>query len=386
MELADRAKTKILLLANYEPDGQASMLAFSKLMATELEARSFEVRTIRPAATLGKFRLLGKSLAKWLAYVDKYLLFLPHLLKEKQWADIVHICDHSNAVYVPFVNDIPHIVTCHDLLAVRAGLGEDTCCPLTPLGRLLQLWILHGLRRASMIACDSTATKIDAERLLGYVGGRQIYLVPLAMHVSFKKLPSDEANIRLSKVAGLLSEIPYLLHVGSSQPRKNRESVMKVFASIKDKFKGQCVFAGSSLTNDQNSLAKELGIFDRVVQVTSCDADTLEALYSQAHAFIFPSYSEGFGWPIIEAQAAGCPVVSSNIEPCPETAGDGAIFCEPGDIKSLALAICELQDQNRRNELQQLGYRNIERFVPKQMTERYLELYERLMKQKGLGL
>lgn len=228
MELADRAKTKILLLANYEPDAQASMLAFSNLMATELQARGFEVRTIRPTAYAGKFRLFGKSLTKWLAYVDKYLLFLPKLLKEKHWADIVHICDHSNAVYVPFIREVPHIVTCHDLLAVRAGLGEDTCCPLSPFGRLLQLWILHGLRKASMIACDSTATKTDAERLLGYVGGREIHLVPLATHVSFRKLPADEAKKRLSKVVGLQSEVPYLLHVGSSQPRKNRESVLQL--------------------------------------------------------------------------------------------------------------------------------------------------------------
>ncbi len=381
MELKGRSNPNVLLLANYQPDSQASMAAFSQLMAHELSSRGCDVKTIRPRPYFGKLKFLGSGIRKWLAYLDKYLLFLPELMQEKKWADVVHICDHSNGVYVPLIAGTPHVVTCHDLLAVRAGLGEDTTCPLSPVGWILQRWILSGLRKSSAVACDSTNTLIDAERLLGYVGGRRIVLIPLALNNTFTVLPKAVAEKRLKAIAGLNFDIPYLLHVGSSQPRKNREGVLSVFAKIKDKFNGQCVFAGTPLTEAQRQLASELGIRDRVVEVVGCDGETLEALYNRAFVFVFPSFTEGFGWPIHEAQACGCPVIASSVEPCPETAGSGAIICDPSDIDGIAESILKITDEERKR-LSALGFENLKRFTAQVMTDNYLELYKNAIADK----
>jgi glycosyltransferase involved in cell wall biosynthesis len=375
VELASKAKLKVLLLANYELDAQASMLAFSKLMSDELKTRGCEVKVIQPPACAGKFRLLGRGFSKWLAYLDKYVLFLPELLSEKKWADVVHICDHSNGVYVPYIKDVPHVVTCHDLLAVRAGLGEDTNCPLSPVGWILQRWILSGLRQANSVACDSTNTLLDAERLLGRVNGRKITLIPLGLNNSFSILPKSETDKTLKNVAGLNYEVPYVLHVGSSQPRKNREGIIKAFSLIKDKFTGQCVFAGSPLNGSQRQLASDLGVADRIVEIVGCTGKTLEALYNRAFVFVFPSYTEGFGWPIHEAQASGCPVIASSVEPCPESAGKGAIICQPDDFDGIAQSILNLNDEDRKR-LIALGSENLKRFTAKAMTDSYLQLYE----------
>lgn len=381
MELDERRKLNVLLLANYEPDSQASMSAFGELMGRELRARGFQVIVTRPRPYLGKFRFLGPAICKWLAYLDKYVFFLPELLTVKKWADVVHICDHSNGVYVPFIKDVPHVVTCHDLLAVRAGLGEDTSCPLSPIGWILQHWILFGLRKANIVACDSTNTKMDAERLLGYAGGRKLPLIPLSLNNSFNVLPEKYIEQRLEKIPGLEYTKPYVLHVGSSQPRKNREGILKAFALIKDKFAGQCVFAGAPLSESQRQLARELDIFDRVLEVVGCDGKTLEALYNRAFVFVFPSFTEGFGWPIHEAQACGCPVIASSVEPCPETAGAGALFCRPDDINCFAQGILSMNEDERKR-LVRLGFENLKRFTAQVMTDSYLELYENAIADK----
>ena len=78
-------------------------------------------------------------------------------------------------------------------------------------------------------------------------------------------------------------------------------------------------------------LARRLEIAERVVEIEDAPDQLLEALYTCAVALLYPSLSEGFGWPIVEAQACGCPVICTNLPPMPETAGDAGLFRDPAD-------------------------------------------------------
>src|SRR5829696_5329384 len=109
---------KILLVANFIPDRQRSMQRFARMLRDGLRARGHEVRVVRPRLWLSR-KLKRKSFAgsetslenfqrKWLAYIDKFILFPRTLRCAAQWADIVHICDHSNAMYVGHVAGKPH--------------------------------------------------------------------------------------------------------------------------------------------------------------------------------------------------------------------------------------------------------------------------------------
>src|SRR5215212_1108299 len=122
----------VLLLGNYPLDQQQSMQRFSAMMLDGLTARGIEAEVVAPRPVLGNIRLLGRFVQKWLGYIDKYVFF-PRELRRRVAAgpsqSLVHICDHSNAVYVKACRPAPVVVTCHDLLAVRGGLGEDTDCP-----------------------------------------------------------------------------------------------------------------------------------------------------------------------------------------------------------------------------------------------------------------
>ncbi|HYF50967.1 MAG TPA: glycosyltransferase, partial [Planctomycetota bacterium] len=115
---------KVLLVANYEGDRQESMNRFAQLLAAGLEASGIQVSVLRPPVRIGG----GGLFSKWRAYVDKFILFRSMIRRASAAADLVHICDHSNAMYVELLRK-PTVVTCHDLLAVRGALGENTDCP-----------------------------------------------------------------------------------------------------------------------------------------------------------------------------------------------------------------------------------------------------------------
>ena len=142
----------VLLIGNYSADQQQSMQRFNTMMLQGLNAAGIDAELIRPQPLLGKFRAAGRFIAKWLGYIDKYVFFPFRLCRKLAVRpEIVHVCDHSNAVYVKRCAGARVLVTCHDLLAVRGGLGEQTDSPASITGRILQRWILSGLRRANAL-------------------------------------------------------------------------------------------------------------------------------------------------------------------------------------------------------------------------------------------
>ena len=372
-------RLKILLVGNYLPDRQHSMLGFTDLMEQGLKKAGHDVETLCPPVVFGKLGQRLPAASKWLGYVDKLALLPPLLNQAVPKADIVHICDHSNAVYVPEKRRTPYVVTCHDLLAVRGGLGEQTDCPATTLGSLLQRWILRGLARADGLACDSTATLNDATRLLPS-REQPPELLPIALKYDYQRLSEDQCKRQLKNVPGLDSSKPFILHVGSSLRRKNREGILRVFAKVRDKINVQLVFAGRPLDASQRQLANQLGLHDRILETGEVSSELLVALYSSALAFFFPSRFEGFGWPIIEAQYCGCPVICSTSGPLPEVAGDGALMHNVEDEEGFSEDIVRLVNNAKlRAALIEKGAENVLRYQPETMISRYLALYERVL-------
>jgi glycosyltransferase involved in cell wall biosynthesis len=370
---------KILLVANYRPDRQPSMLGFASLMEQGLKNAGHRVQKAHPPVVFGRLARWLPVASKWLGYLDKFVLFPPLLRQAARDADIVHICDHSYAMYARKGRRIPYVVTCHDLLAVRGGFGEQTDCPASPFGRILQRWIVRGLRRADGVACDSTATLVDATRFLS-ASGRALELLPLALRYDYKPLSESERGERLKAVSGLDPNKPFVLHVGSSQRRKNREGVLRVFARIADKVDAQLVFAGKFLEPAQRQLAAQLKVLDRIVETGEISNELLIALYGGALVFFFPSRFEGFGWPIIEAQSCGCPVVCSDGGPFPEVAGDSALMRDVEDEGGFAADIVRLAtDANLRAVVTQKGLQNTLRYRPEQMISKYVAFYERVL-------
>jgi glycosyltransferase involved in cell wall biosynthesis len=367
----------VLLIGNYPPDRQESMQRFAMMMLVGLTAASVPVELIQPQPFFGRFRYAGGFVTKWLAYIDKFILFPWRLRNKLKIAPaLVHICDHSNAMYARRIRGIPVVITCHDLLAVRGALGEPTDCPASLTGKLLQRWIVAGLRTATVVACVSKATLEDARRLVARKDGSpKLELISLALSYPYGQLSADEASKRLARSSLLPPNTPFVLHVGSNLRRKNREGVLRIFARCQEQWNGLLVFAGEPLSGTLRSLGRQLGILDRIVEVPHATSELLESLYRCATALLFPSRFEGFGWPIIEAQACACPVICSDCAPLPEVAGDAGLIHPVGDEEAFAAEIVRLTDPEERARWSEKSLRNAQRFSTERMIAEYISAY-----------
>ena len=289
---------------------------------------------------------------------------------------IVHICDHSNAMYAQATRSVPVVVTCHDLLAVRGALGEPVDCPASATGKFLQRWIVRGLEEATAIACDSRATLEDARRLVRLDHGKPaLEMITLGLSYPYRRLPANEARARLAAFGALPAGRKFVLHVGSNLRRKNREGVLRIFARCQEHWSEVLVFAGEPLSPELRSLGRELGVLDRVVEISNPDNAVLEALYNCATALLFPSTFEGFGWPIAEAHACGCPVLCVDREPMTEVAGEAGLMHPVDDEAGFAADLLRLVDPDERTRWSEKALENARRFSTGRMISQYIDLY-----------
>ena len=161
------SRMKVLLLGSYEFDGATSIKIWANALLRQLLQDGIEARMISPKPVFGAFKRSPGGLGKWLGYIDRFILFPRVLRAAARQADVVHVCDHGSAMYVPTVKGRPAIVTCNDMLAVRGAMGELADCQASFFGRLLQRWIRRGLSRADLLVCVSRYTLDDVDRILG---------------------------------------------------------------------------------------------------------------------------------------------------------------------------------------------------------------------------
>jgi glycosyltransferase involved in cell wall biosynthesis len=378
-------KTKIILIGNYIPDSQESMIRFAEMLCKGITSSGYECQVWWPKVMFGKtFNSTTSGFKKWIGYIDKWIIF-PILLRirvrnefkkeEKLW---FHICDHSNAPYLKYLPSEHTSITCHDVIAIRTALGSlDTHEKASIFGKYLQQWILYHLLRAKRLVAVSFSTieqlkKFDIAKNYLKSDWRVIHN---ALNNSFKPLTCKEAENLLVKT-GFNTDKPFILHVGSNSHRKNRKMLLEMVKILGEDWSGNICYAGEPADSSLLEYSSYLGVRDRVFSVVKPEHDTLVALYSLCDAFIFPSFTEGFGWPLIEAQACGAPVIASDKEPMPEVSGGAAIHADPNDPNQFANAFLNLiKDSDIREQLIEGGIENSKRFSISKMIYSYLDLY-----------
>lgn len=267
------------------------MLRYSVDLA-DAHRRSWRTREIRPRPVFWS-RFSRGRLAKLAFYVDQLLLFPVVLLIASRRADIVHFADHSDALLAPACPGRTVVVTCHDLFAVRAALGEIPEHRTRPLGRIYQRSVLRGLQRAALVLAVSETTRRDVERLAPSAPTGVLHNpVARKFAAALSDPPTDEA---------------FALVVSGDGWRKRRWLALDAWASIAALQPMRLVVVGPPL--DNNELARVRpgtgAIIGEIVQRTGVSDAELAQLYAHAKFLIQASKYEGFCWPVVEANSAG---------------------------------------------------------------------------------
>lgn len=395
----DATKTgrmQVLLLGNYIHDYQESMQRFLCMLSDGLPDRKIMVESIQPRPLVGALKPSATGVGKWLGYIDKFLLF-PFALRRRvallrrRGPVLVHICDHSNGPYCRYLQDVPHLVTCHDVLALRSARGDFPENRTGFTGRLYQRMILAGLKLAQYVVCDSEATREQFVDLT-HLAPEQVSVIDVGLNYPYHPQRTEDAR---SRVDTLLQRIglggwlggPFLLHVGGNQWYKNRRGLLKMYALLRQRSISvpPLFLVGEPLPGE---LRKTLvpAVSEHVIDIGKVENEDLQALYSAAEFLIFPSHYEGFGWPVAEAQASGCRVVTSNRAPMTEVGGAAAAYVDSSNPESAVEVIHELllESMEQRAARIAAGLRNVERFNTAVMIDRYVDLYRRILSSSAL--
>jgi len=236
-------------------------------------------------------------------------------------------------------------------------------------------WALRFLRKAKFVVTVSRNTKTQLLKFCPFLSEEQIVPVHNGLDDHWRKPVSVKLREDLSHKYRLQNK-RIVLHVGDDLWYKNVSGLIRAFSQLKDP--GLVLVQVGNLTQEALSVAAGLKIVDRLIQLTGLSDDELAALYQMAEVLVFPSFTEGFGWPPLEAMACGCPTVCSNAESLREICGDATVFVDPHDTCDITNAISMvLSDEVLRQRLIAKGRANAHRFSWRVTANSFLELFQR---------
>ncbi|UYV14521.1 glycosyltransferase family 4 protein [Porphyrobacter sp. ULC335] len=250
---------------------------------------------------------------------------------------------HATFNIMPAGLKAPCVTTIHDLM----WLTEPQLCSARLAGRAQALFHGHGIRRAlRKSAAIVTVSEASRREIIAHSppAARQTFVTMSGVSPEFRPVPRN--ILRLAEL-GVRPDRRFVLTVGQYAPYKNHEGALRAFAcAFADRPEIDLVLVQRMGARGERllRLAKELGIRGRVRLLQPVSRADLVQLYSSASALLHPSFCEGFGNPLAEAMACGCPVVTSNVSAMPEVTGGAALLAPPDDFPKLAEALRKAVD------------------------------------------
>jgi glycosyltransferase involved in cell wall biosynthesis len=310
--------------------------------------------------------------ARWL-YRVWYRLRLP--LPVQLLTGGIDLFYSPDFVLPPVLGSIPTLLTVHDLSFVHY---PQTFTPA--LVNYLNRVVPRSVRRATHVLADSKSTKDDLVALW-QVPPSKVTVLYAGVDERFRPETGGEAARRVREKYGLGAS-PYLLSVGTVQPRKNYQMLIRAFGRISALIPHNLVIAGGKgwLYEELLAQAQSADLEGRVRFIGFVDDEDLPALYGDAALFLFPSMYEGFGLPLLEAMACGVPVVTSHASSLPEVAGNAALQLPPDDEAHWAKTIPQLlRDDARRVEMVAAGFRQARQFTWQRAAVQLCNLFQSLL-------
>jgi glycosyltransferase involved in cell wall biosynthesis len=269
----------------------------------------------------------------------------------------------------------PSIVTVHDISACKVTDNEDILFP-----KLYNFFLrrsIDGIRQADVIICISEFSRDDLIENID-VNKKSVRVIYSGVdHETFKL--RDKETCR--KELGLSSDTPIILHVGSEIPRKNIPALLKSFKDFqKDFTKALLIRIGPKRFSTQQ-LITHLNLNNCVRYYNNLSDETLAKFYSAADLFVFPSYYEGFGLPVLEAMAAGCPVIVGNYKAAQEIVGNSTCLVNPFEIENISTRMKEIVSyQSLKNDMIEKELKRSRLFTWERCARETAEVYRDIAK------
>ena len=335
---ARSARLRVAIVSDFLEEGWPSMDLLADVLPGAIsEASPADVLATRLRPSMRcVFRSLpvlgGRSGARNADRMWNRFIHYPRWLKSRAGDfDIFHLVDHS---YSQLVHSLPHgrtVVTCHDLDTFRCLL-EPEREPRPRWFRAMTRRILDGFRQAGHTIAVSEATRQD---LLRYelVPSERISVIPNGVHPSCSPLPEACADAEAARLVPVEGN-GVLLNVGSTAPRKRLDVLLRVFAAVRRARPDVHLVRVGGFTESQLELARKLKVDQAIVNLPFLERDLLAAVYRRARVLLQTSDAEGFGLPVIESLACGCPVIASDIAVLREVGGPSVLYCPVADLDS----------------------------------------------------
>ncbi len=324
-----------------------------------------------PPAPGANFAWRTARLSTWVfAWLWHRVRVLPPV---ERWTGPLCLFHATDFVLPPTRPGTRTLLTVHDLTFLRA---PETASPR--LKRYLDLVVPRSVARADHVLADSQATKDDLIALYD-APAEKVTVLYSGVEARFRPV-DDAAALQAVRAKYGVGEAPYVLSVGTVQPRKNFARLIEAMRALPDH---HLVIAGGRgwLEGPIHAAANAPDVRGRVHFIGFADDEDLPALYSGADVFAFPSLYEGFGLPILEAMACGTPVVAANTSSLPEVAGDAALLIDPTDTDALAEALrAATSDAAQRESLRQRGIERARRFTWRAAAAQLRAIYREVLR------
>lgn len=324
------------------------------------------------------------------SFLDKniHVIKLSNFLQSSKYGKWAALCRFMwNTFYYPFharrydvlISPTTHgsfflrnqVITIHDLLSLRYK-------NISPHQRFYFKYLLPiMLNRAKYIIAISEATKKDILHFFNCPESKLKVIYNGYDHTRYN-ITGEEAPNQIYHEYGVEN---YFLAVGPTYPHKNFEMLIRTYRGLSESIKKQypLVIAGGkkAYVDQLRALVKEFQLETKVHFLGYVPIQLMPALYREAAALIFPSLYEGFGFPLLEAMACGCPVISSNTSSMPEVCGNAAIYFDPLDKSSLASAIEKLVfNEHIKTYLKEQGLEQVKKFSWERTAQSFKNLID----------
>lgn len=273
---------------------------------------------------------------------------------------------------LPFKKATKTVVTVHDLIP----LVFPNQFPAGLRGGLKWQWQKLSLRGAQAIITDSENSKKDIVKYTG-INAEKIHVVYLAAGEEFKKLET-----------GNKYNLPerFVLYVGDINYSKNIPGLIKAFKKLKPQIADLKLVLVGKAFKDENlketqeilQLIESLGIVDEIVKPGFVPTEDLAAIYNRATVYCQPSFYEGFGLPVLEAMACGCPVIASKTGSLPEVVGDAGILVDPEKTEEISEKLLKLLKlpMEEKQKIREKGFAQSRKFSWKKCAEETVAVYK----------